>query len=537
MLLNIIGSAFFFRLDLTADKRFSILPATKALLGSLPETVYLEVYLEGEFPSGFDRLRRSVKETLDEFRIYAGDRLQYRFINPSESADAQQRNATYQSLAKRGLTPTNLYANEDGKRTEKIIFPGAIAAAGGREEPIMLLKGNQASGPQQQLNQSVEGVEYELATGIKKLTQAKRKRIAIISGHGEHVRTELNDLVDAMRRLYEVELVKLPKKINLEGFDAALIVKPDSSFSEPDKYKLDQLLVNGGRLLFFIDPFSIELDSIKPDGSMYLPNELNLDDMLFRYGARVNPDQLLDLNSAYIPMVVGIVGDKPNTTAVPWRFWPIINTFAPHPIVRNMDALVTKFVSSIDTVAAPGIKKTVLASTGTYSRIIPSPIRMSFNEARIEPRQEQYKKKNIPVAVLLEGSFKSLYEGRLAPISEATFGFKAVGRPGAVLVVSDGDLPLNEVNEQRKTITPLGYDRMSGTTFGHKDFIMNTLAYMLDDQGLILARAKEIALRPLDKLKIEKEKSRWQAINLALPLFLLGLFGIVRYAIRSKRWR
>ncbi len=537
VLVNIIFSSYFFRLDLTADKRYTIMPATKKLLKELPGTVFVDVYLEGEFPAGFERLQRSIRETLEEFRAYAGDKVQYRFTDPSAASDPRQRQEGYEALVKRGLTPTNLYDTEGGAKTEKIIFPGAIVQYGGKEQGVVLLKGNQAAGAQERLNQSVEGVEFELAQAIKTLSQKRRPKIAIIKGHGESTGAELNDLGASLKTLYDLEPVDLPKKASLEGYDAALIIKPDSAFSEPDKYKLDQLLISGGKLLFFIDEFKARLDSIKPAGSLLLPQQLNLEDMLFRYGARVNADMVMDMNSAAIPMVVGISGDKPQTAAVPWRFYPIVNTFGPHPIVKNMNSLLMKFASSIDTVKAPGIRKTILASTGQYSRLVPAPVRMSFNEARIQPTPEMYGKSHLPVAVLLEGRFQSLYTNRLAPQTQATFAFKERGdKPGAVLVVSDGDLPLNEVNEAKRTVYPLGYDRMSGINFGQKDFIVNTLAYLLDDDGLILARNKEIVLRPLDKPRVEKERATWQAANLVFPLILLGVFGAVRLVVRRRRY-
>ena len=536
VLVNVVASGFIYRLDVTSDKRYTIMPATRQLLTNLTDDVYIEVYLEGDFPAGFERLQRSIRETLDQFRVYAGDRIQYSFIDPSASSDPKTRSQTYEALVKRGLTPTNLFDNAGGQRTEKIIFPGAIIQARGKEVPAMLLKGNQSAGAQQRLNQSVENVEYELATAIRQATQQKRKRIAIIRGHGEHTGLEFNDLAASLKGLYDLEPVDLPKRKSLSGYDAAIVAKPDSAFSEPDKFKLDQLLVNGGKLLFFIDMFDFALDSIKPDGSIHVPLELNLDDQLFHYGVRANADLVMDINSAYIPLVVGMVGNQPQTQAVPWRYYPRVNTYAEHPIVRNLDAMLLKFAGTLDTVKAVGIRKTILASTGQYSRIIPSPVRMSFNDARLQPAPELYGKAHLPVAVLLEGKFTSLYTNRLAPTTEQKFEFKSENLPGALLVVSDGDLPLNEISRQRQSIYPLGYDRVSGVTHGQKDFILNTLSYMLGEDNLILARNREIILRPLDKIRVERERSRWQTINLVVPLVLTALFGLVRAWVRRRKY-
>ena len=534
--LNIVGSAYFFRADLTQDKRYSLMPATERLLGTLQDPVYVEVFLEGEFPAGFERLQKSIRETLEEFRAYAGENVQYKFIDPSANTDPKQRDDTYRELVRRGLQPTNLAADENGNRTEKIIFPGAIVHQGSKEVPVLLLKGNQAASSQQRLNQSVEGVEYELAMGLRKVSQTKRKRIAIIKGHGEHVRLEMNDLASSLKGLYELDTVYLPNKVSLDGYDAALVIDPTDGFSEPDKYKLDQLLINGGRLLFFLEPFPILLDSLKPEGNLFVPTNYNLGDLLFKYGARPNADLAEDQNAASIPMVVGYEGNQPQTVPVPWYYFPIVNTFAAHPITRNSDALLFKFAGTIDTVGAAGIKKTVLASTGKYSRLVASPVQISFNEARLPVTPAMFPKRNLPMAVLLEGSFTSLYANRLAPKTEATFKFKDKGLPGAVLVVGDGNLPLNEVNKSKQVIYPVGYDRLTGITFGNKDFVLNALSYMLDEQGLIMARQKEITLRPLDKPRLAQEKLTWQTANLAGPLALLLVFAGVQAWMRKRKY-
>lgn len=534
--LNIIGSAFFFRADLTQDKRFTLMPATRQLLEKLQDPLYIEVFLEGEFPAGFERLQRSVRETLDEFKAYAGDNIQYAFIDPSANKDETQRNETYRTLVNRGLQPTNLAADEDGKRSQKIIFPGAIVQQGGKEEAVTLLKGNQAASPQQRLNQSVEGVEYELAMALRKVTQKKPKRIAVIKGHGEKVGVEFNDLAASLKGLYQLDTVFLPNKMSLDGYDAALIIKPSQPFTEPDKYKLDQLAVNGGRLLFFLEPFPIVLDSLKPKENLFVPTDLNLTDLLFKFGARANADLVQDQNCASVPMVVGYMGNQPQTMPVPWFYFPIISNFASHPIMRNSDNLLFRFAGTVDTVGAQGIRKTVLARTGKYSRLVASPVEVSLNEASLRPDPALFNKSNLPLAVLLEGSFTSLYANRMAPETQAKFKFREKGMPGMVLVVNDGDLPLNEFNERKQIIYPIGYDRLTGITFGNKDFVLNALSYMLDDDGLIMARQKEVTLRPLDKPRLETEKTLWQTINLAGPLVLLFAFASGRAFLRRRKY-
>ncbi|MES2387105.1 MAG: gliding motility-associated ABC transporter substrate-binding protein GldG [Bacteroidota bacterium] len=537
--LNIISTRFFSRLDLTEDKRYSISPSTKEMLETLPDMVYVEVYLEGDLPaglSGFRRLHNSIRETLEEFRAYGGDNLQFRFIEPGAGKNPKQRNEIFDQLARRGLQPTNVHANDGGKKVEKILFPGAIISYGGQETPVLLLKGNQGASPEQRLNQSVEGVEYELASAILRLTRKEKKRIGVIFGHGELNPYEFYDMGTTLKESYDLEKVDLPNKLSLEGYDAIIVAKPDSGFSEPDKYKIDQFIVRGGKALFFIDALNADLDSVGTDGALALPYNLNLDDLFFRYGIRLNKDLVMSVDCGFIPMVVGIVGDKPQTELMPWRLYPLINNFGKHPAVKNLDAVYMRFAGSIDTVSTAGITKTSLLMTGKYSRIMASPARLDFNEARTEPKPELYRRSNIPVAYLLEGSFRSLYENRLAPHSEKTFKFVAQDKPGKVLVVSDGDFVRNDINRRTGQNYPLGFDRFAQVQFANKDFVLNTLAYMLDADGLILSKAKSVILRPLDRPRLQEERLKWQVINLAAPPIVVILAGLLMVWLRKRRY-
>jgi ABC-2 type transport system permease protein len=536
LLLNVLASQFFFRWDLTEDKRYSISPASKKLLNNLDDVVYVEVYLEGDFPAGFKRLQGAIKEKLDEFRIYSGQNIQYKFTNPSASTDQKTRNEFYMQLAKKGLQPTNLYDMEGDKRVEKIIFPGAIVSFRGKEIPVLLLKGNQAASPEQRLNQSVEGVEYELASAIRKLTVKERKKIAFLEGHGELNVLEVSDLMNALSEYYEVSRVDLTQRNTLEGFDAIVMAHPTQHFGEPDKFKIDQFLVKGGKAFFAVDPMNISLDSIGEKGVYAFPYNTNLDDLFFRFGFRLNADLVQDLNSGYIPMVVGIMGDKPQTQMTNWKYFPLLNNFSKNPITKNLDAVYTKFISTIDTVKAPGIQKTPLMFTSRYSRVLPAPVRVNFNEARLEMNPRLFMKGNLPVAYLLEGSFRSLYKNRLAPDKQQQVGFVETGKPGKIVVISDGDVIRNEVNKKMNQPYPLGYDRFSRVQFGNKELAMNALDYMLDESGLIAVRTKEIALRPLDRLQLKEQRTRWQLINIVLPLVVLVLYGLLRFYLRKRKY-
>ncbi len=535
-LANYVLSSFYLRLDLTEDKRYSISEASKNIMKGLKSPIMVEVYLEGEFPAGFQRLQKSIRETLEEFRSFSGNKIEYRFTNPSAIPDAKTRNEEYEKLAKSGLQPTNLMVKEGAEQVQKIIFPGALVRVKDKEIAVQFLKGNQAASAQERLNQSVEGVEFELANAIKMAAQEKPGRIAILSGHGEMKGRSLQDLGLTLRQYYTVDPVDLGKVPDLNGFDAVIVPKPREKFDEFDKFKLDQFIVKGGKALFFLDGIRAETDSIKPDGSLALPYPLNLDDLFQKLGFRLNPDLLMDMNCGAIPLVVGYLGDKPETRLVPWRYYPVLNDFGSHAIVKNMDALYGRFVSTLDTFVSPHIKKTPLVFSSRYSKMVASPVRLSFNEARLNPQPEQYKFSRIPVAYLMEGKFVSLYQNRMIPESGEKIGFKETDKASKVIVVGDGDFVKNDTTRKGEYFG-LGYDRFMRATFANKDFVLNALSYLLDENGAILARTRTIALRPLDIPRVTREKNRWQMLNIAGPVLIIVLFGTFRLFFRNRKYR
>lgn len=535
VLLNIVASQFFFRIDLTEDQRYSISPATEQILENLTDQVFVTVYLAGDdLPAGFKRLETAVRERLEEFTVYGGNNIQFSFTDPSAVADKKARSKFYQQIISKGIQPTNLFAKEGDKQIEKLIFPGALVSYKGKEMPVLLLKGNKAAGSEQILNQSVENIEFELASAIRKLSVEEKKRIGFLLGHGEPQGTEIGDLVNSLQEYHEVYPVDLPKSPNLQGLDLIIVAKPDTFFTDADKYKIDQFIVNGGKALFFVD--ALRMDSLTEKGAYAFPYNLNLDDLFFRYGVRLNGNLIQDLISASIPLNVGNMGDQPQIRPMPWPYFPLLNTFAKHPVVRNMDVVFTKFVGTIDTVKAAGITKTPLMLTSQYTRIVPAPAHVSYNQAALDLNPALYQKGNFPTAYLLEGKFRSLYASRITAADPRSATFKETGNPSKIIVCSDGDLPTNEINPKTGKFLPLGYDRFSQNTFANKDFILNAIDYLLDENGVITARNKEIALRPLDKLRIREERLQWQVINLVLPVVLIVLFGVAGAYIRRRRY-
>lgn len=536
LLLNVLAANFFFRLDLTEDKRYTIAPVTKQMLGNLQQEVVVDVYLEGDFPAGFKRLQQAVRETLDEFRIYAGSNLRYNFIDPTEITDEKQRNDFYLSLAKKGIVPTNLRATEEGKQVERLVFPGAVIRYDGKETAVNLLKGNLAAAPDERLNQSVEGVEYELASAIRKVAFQGDKIIGYITGQGELEQPQVADLLGSLGDYYRVARGDLAQIPSLDGLDLIIVAKPTTAFSEADKYKIDQFIMKGGKAVFFVDPLHVNMDSVGAGGMFALPYNLNLDDLLFRYGVRLNHTLVMDLNSGFIPVVTGYLGEQPQTEMINWRFYPLLNNFSEHPITRNLDAVYSRFVSTMDTVKADGVRKTPLIYTSRYSRIVEAPIPLSLEEARLEVNPAQYQAGQQPVGYLLEGTFTSLYRNRRAPEGVQPTQVQEQSVETKVAVFSDGDLVRNEVNPRSGQAYELGFDRYNNITFANKELALNTIHYLLDAEGLINVRAKEIALRPLDKVRVREEKTLWQLLNVGAPIALLALFGVVRYYLRKRKY-
>ena len=535
VLVNLLASKSFFRVDLTEEKRFSIKEATKDLLKNLDEDVYVEVYLAGELNADFQRLQNGIKEVLEEFKIYSNNKVKYAFQDPTISEDAKTRNEFIADLSAKGITPTQVYDNKDGVRTQKLILPGAIVSFGAAEKGVTFLKGSQSVSAIEKINQSIEGVEYELAIAIAQLSGAERKKIGLLKGHGELEGLQISGLKSLLSQNYVVETVKMADSLSPEIFDALIIAKPSQRFSEIDKFLLDQYIMKGGKVLFFIDKLEVDMSKIDTDANYAFPYDIGLDDMLFKYGIRVNDDLVQDMMAATYPIVVGSMGDQPQIQMIPWPFYPLVNNYASHNAVKNLDAITTKFVSTIDTTKAIGVSKTPIMFTSGYSRSINAPVKVALNDLRKDINPNNLDQSNMPVGYLLEGEFTSLFKNRFLP--EGIEGkFIEQSAPTKIVVIADGDIVKSEVNSKSGEAYPLGYDPYARTEFANKDLITNLVNYMVDENGIISARAKEIKIRPLDKIKIKEDSTYWQVINLVIPLVLLVLFGILKYMLRKRKY-
>jgi len=553
VLLNVIGSYIYTRIDLTAEKRYSLSDATKEMLRDLDDIVYFQVYLEGEFPAGFKRLRNATKEMLDEFRAYS-DNIEYEFINPSESDNAQERNATYQILVDRGLNPTDLQVNAADGMKKQIIFPGAIAMYKETEAPLELLRSQLGLAPEQVLNNSIESLEFNLANAIKALTTIVKPKIAIIEGHGELAPIERADISQALQEYYNVFEIAIDEQINSltervendslgtiirKKYTAIIIAKPDSAFSEKDKFIIDQYIMYGGKVLWLVEPVFASMDSLQFAGATVgIARDLNLDDMLFNYGVRLNTNLVMDLNALPIPLTVGNIAGQPQVDFFPWYYFPLVNPASKHPIVNNLNSIKTEFVSSLDTIQVKHVKKSILLATSDYSRAVNVPVYINLSILDQEPDERQYQDPPQAIAVLLEGQFESNYTNRIPPAVQydKTIRFQEYSKPTKMIVITDGDIMRNQLHYKQGYPLPLGFDQYTRQTFGNKEFILNAMNYLTEGEGLINIRSRELKLRLLDPTKVNKSKLFWQMLNVVLPVLAIILMGLLLSFIRRRKY-
>ncbi len=542
--LNIVAQYFYGHLDLTEEKRYSLTTPTRQLLNGLKDGVYVKVLLEGNFPAGFKRLQGATKEMLDDFRSESGY-IEYEFEDPSKGT-VEQINNRRKELAKDGLIPVNLRVMENGEKKERVIYPAAIVSYGGRSIPVNLLE-NEVPGRSNEvvLNNSVSLLEYKLANAIQKLKSNNKPNIAFTGGHGELEGLQTADLEKSLRQFYNTGRLFLDSVVTISPEISVLIVsKPRTAFSEKDKFKIDQYVMNGGKVMWLIDRLTASLDSMQRQPN-FMPNDypINLEDILFKYGARIQPNLVLDLDCSKIPLVTGKLGNAPQFELFPWYYSPSVAATATHPIVKNLDRVSLQFPSSIDTVRTKTpVRKTILLTSSQYSRLQFSPVRLNFEMLRYDADKTKFDKPNQNLAVILEGEFPSMYENRVtddltAGLQQLNLTYKVKSVPTKMLVVSDGDIAANEItNVAEKSYAPLGYNKYEKHLYANKDFLINAIEYLLDENGVIAARTREVKLRLLDGVRTKSEKTFWQVLNVGVPLLLLLAFGWVFNFLRKRKY-
>ncbi|OIO99506.1 MAG: gliding motility-associated ABC transporter substrate-binding protein GldG [Bacteroidetes bacterium CG2_30_33_31] len=540
--INIISTFYFARLDLSSEKRFSLSKTTLDNVKNLEDVVFIQVYLDGDLPAGFKLLKNSVKEMLDEFRAY-NKNVQYEFINPSANEDKKERFKVYKQLADEGLAYYNVpVENKDGY-AQKTLFPSALITYKGKSLPLNLLVSSRNVPSEDDLNNSIQKLELNFSTILNKLVTKKVKSVAFTSGHGEISKIEIADIGYELSKSYNVSFVKLNGQLDAlnervevdsintsvtNKYDLIIIAKPDSSFNENDKFILDQYIMHGGKVVWLLDGISASMDSLYASTSTVgFPSMLNIDDIIFNYGVRINANLVLNRNALEIGTAEGVLR--------PWDFFPLALPKKGHIITNSIETIKTQFVSSLDTISKSGLRKTVLLSTDRDCRIMPAPAIIDIVDIIYgQPNLSLYRYPAQNLGVLIEGSFESAYKNRIIDprISEnKDFDIKYTSPETKMAFFSDGDIIRNQVmnqdNGNGSIPLPLGYDRHTKKMFDNKKFLMNTLNYMLGDTNLIYLRNKELKIRLLDKNKINNERLFWQITNTVLPIILIILLGLI----------
>ena len=555
-LVNVIGSYVFTRFDLTSEKRYTLSPTTKETLNNLNDYVYFRVYLEGDFPAGFKKLRRETKEMLDEFRAYS-KYIDYEFINPAESGNDAEIRETYTQLYQAGLNPTDLNVqNSDGSSKQMVIWPGALVSYRNNTEiAIDLLENQIGQSSEAALNASMQNLEFRLVDAIKKVTRLEKPHIAFLEGHGELSDEELADIAQTLGQKYNVERKAIDGQIDalmhrtqdttkdvkvFPSYDAIVIAKPTEPFDEKDKFLIDQYIMHGGKVLWLVEPVYATMDSLQnKESTIGMEQDLNLDDMLFRYGVRLNRDLLLDLTCAQLPIRTGQVGGQAQLEFFRWYYFPLLQAASEHPMVRNMNAIKADFVSSIDaTTSANGIEQIPLLKTSSYTKVSGAPVFISLAMLRQAPDQRMFTSKGKNVAYLLKGSFPSLYANRIPQeiVDDQATDFIEESEPTAMIVVADGDIIRNQFDIRTHKPLPLGFDQYTGITYTNKEFIENAISYLVDGEGLIDIRSRELKIRLLDATKVNKERVKWQVINTVIPIAIIIVLGLVMAFARKKKY-
>ena len=557
LLVNITFSQFDFSLDLTEDKKYTISKESKQILNNLDDIIYIKVYLDGAFPYEFKYLQDELFTLLSSFKNIANKNFEFEFIDPNKSNDLIEKENLFKQLVKDGLKPTDIEFKSSSVRTSQIIFPGAIVYYKGRSKAVNFLKSQISKKPSENINLSVENLEFEFISSIYRLHNERKDKIAFLDGNGELNEAQVYDLTESVykddNRLsyhYIIERFNLKEfhidslsgnadinqQIkNLSEYKVVIIAKPTIAFNMLDKYIIDQYVMNGGKIIWFIDGVNANMDSLQSNNSFIATrHNLNIDDLLFKYGLRVNSDLIEDIRSTQIPIISGYSNNVPQQTFFPWPYFPLISSKSSHPVTKGLDALKCNFASSIDTIQN-SIKKTILLTSSKHSRILPTPAKVSLGILESPPPINTYNKSYLPISVLLEGSFESVFKNRITPLNQS-LKFKKYSDTTKMIVVSDGDVLKNRVTKSGD-VYPLGYDPFIKYTYpGNKKFLLNSIHYLCDDQILARLKPKSLKLRLLDVQKVNEYRSLIQILNIFLPIIFLTVFSVLFLLIKRKKY-
>ena len=542
IVLNVVGQYAFKRFDFTADKRFTLSEKTKSLLAKNEKPVSITVFLNGELPPAFKRLQGAVNDILSDYKAYSKVELKVVFVDPLAGLSQADQDTVVNNLYEQGIEATNLSVKTDAGLTQKLVFPMAMIESDGKQLPVKLFQNlDTRGGYEDNINRAIENLEYIFTSSLKKVITGSNPRIGFSESNGELSDLQLGDAIHTLSNSYLVGRVDLNSidKAGLDKLKMLVIAKPTKPFTEAEKYKINYFVMNGGRVLWTIDQVHAELDSLRGrSGQMAVNNGLNLDDMLFMYGARINYNIIADpANSAEIPVSTGVVGGQNQMQLVPWIYYPILLPDTVASVVKKLDGIKSEFPSTVDTIGAKGVKKSYILTTSAFNKVFNVPKLFSLQMVGEQLDTRSFQSHPQHVGLLLEGNFPSVFAGRPLPATiEQPYSMENTSKPAKMIVIGDGDIFKNQVSEQNGTPFPLGFDRYSQRTFGNKALLLNIVDYFTDEDNLIALRNKEVKIRLLDKAKIKLEKTKWQLINVAAPILLLIFFAIFQHYYRKYKY-
>lgn len=538
LVINVLFSLINFRIDLTEEKRYSLHPATIEVLENLEDPLEVEILLSGNLPGGMRRLQRSIEQTVRTFNAYSSQKISFYYLDPLTLPQAEQEDFVV-ALTEYGIQPTNLFVTEDGGQKTKMIFPGIIVKDSEYETGALILKGEKGMSPDEILNNSVENLEFELINAFRKLVSKQQYAVGMLMGNGELEGDDGFGIVEALVEDFEVFKIPLDqaKKVeDLDPFDVLIISGPKEAYDEREIYLVDQYLMKGGNLIILPNSLAYNLDEAGGEGTIAMPFENGLDQLLFRYGVRVNKDFVQDMNFGYHPVMAGNFGDQQQLVPLPWPFYIAAGRMAKHPVTKGLDQVIFRFTASLDTVKADGVKKTPLIFGSDFSRKLTSPVRVAFQDMENGPDLESFGLSNLPLLYLLEGEFTSVFKNRFLPDGVLKESFLESGKLGRVLVAGTGDLFESSFDSRSGEPLPLGIDPFSDVQYANRLLLQNMISYLVEPDGIISTRTKQYQIRPLNKVKVSQEKVKWQLINVILPVFIMGLFSLVwMFARKGKQ--
>lgn len=549
--LNVIGYFFFARIDLTQEKRYTLSESSKKLMSNLEDIVFIRCYLEGDIPSEYKKLRNETKEMLDQFRAYNPD-IEYEFVDPNGFENAKDKNEFYQRLFEKGFSPLLTTSTNNNSQVQQYIFPYLEITYKGRTTIVPLISSKNGFSSDGIVNASIENLEYNLYTAIRSVATQQRGKVAFLYGHGEWQVENIWDFISSLNEYYTVDSISINEKLNAltervydsvnpnlvkikNKFDCLVIAKPTSIFSYKDLYLIDQYIMHGGKVLWLVDPLLVSMDSLQTQANTFaISNFTGVDDILFRYGVKLNTNLVTDMQCAKIPIVTGqYQNNTPQMTYYPWNFFPEISPNSNHIISDKISPVKMEFASSIDTTNSPA-KKTILLSSSNRTRVLNSPVNVSLQMLKQKQDASLFNSGAKDVAILLEGEFSSAFKNRLTPEMElnSQMAYKDFSDTTAMIIIADGDVVRNDfMNGQ---LLPLGYDKYTRKMYGNKEFLVNCVNYLCGDEDLIPLRSREVIMRNLDLAKVEREKTAWQIVNVALPIVIIVLFGVLLAVLRKK---